>query len=208
MRENVGVTPSLDDLAGLIMSRRTNLRIDADRPVDLALVERLCGIAVWAPNHKRTHPWRFAALVGDARRTLGELVADHLSHDPDADHPDKQAKIAKTRSKYLRSPVVLMVASESSPGAIGVRRAEDRDAAAAGVQNLLLAAHAAGLATYWGTGALVSVPEVHELCGFSPDAAIVAAIYLGWPTADVPNPGREAADVRVVGESDARGSKP
>ena len=206
--ENGGVTTSLDDLANLIVSRRTNLRIDEQLGVDLTLVQRLCELAVWAPNHKRTHPWRLAALVGDARQTLGDLVADHLSHDADSDHPDKQEKIAKTRSKYLRSPVVIVVGTESAAGASDERRREDRDAVAAGVQNLLLGAHAAGLASYWGTGAAVSTPEVKTLCGFPPDTQIVAVIYLGWPIGEVRNPGRETAAVRIVGENDARVANP
>ena len=46
--------------------------------------------------------------------------------------------------------------------------AENRDAVAAGVQNLLLGATTLGLASFWSTPALTQPPAVLELCGFDP----------------------------------------
>jgi nitroreductase len=62
----------------LIKDRRTNLRIDPDRPVEPALIADLCDAAVWAPNHRLTEPWRFATLTGAARTALGEVVVAAL----------------------------------------------------------------------------------------------------------------------------------
>jgi nitroreductase len=79
-----------------------------------------------------------------------------------------------------------------------LRRAENRDAVAAGVQNLLLGATAVGLASYWGTGAVTDVPEVRELCGFDPGDQLVALLYLGWPIGEVPVPPRPDPVLRIV----------
>jgi nitroreductase len=106
--------------------------------------------------------------------------------------------VLTTRTKYLRSAVNICVAAHSAPDASRERRGEDRDAVAAGVQNLLLGATAAGLNSYWGTGAVVHVPAVKELCGFDPDDVIVAVLYLGWPIGDVPVPPRAPAAVHHV----------
>ena len=35
-----------------------------NRPVR-QLVQRLCRLATWAPNHKKTWPWRFALFVNN-----------------------------------------------------------------------------------------------------------------------------------------------
>jgi nitroreductase len=102
------------------------------------------------------------------------------------------------------------VASAAEPdGAVGpdgggapadpVRRRENRDAVAAGMQNLLLGATAVGLASYWGTGAVVEAPAVRELCGFGPADDIVGLVYLGWPIGDVPVPSRPQPLLHVVG---------
>ena len=178
-------TDALAAFERLVATRRTNLRIDPDRPVADELVERLCHLAQWAPNHHRTWPWRFAALTGDARRRLGALVADDLR--ASGASPDK---IAKAEGKYLRAPLMLAVAVGHGEGDDEVRRTEDRDAVAAGVQNLLLGATAAGLATYWGSGAVLGLDAVRRLCGFGPGDTLVALLYVGHPVGDVPVPSR------------------
>lgn len=174
---------ALEGFEALARRRRTSLLLDAERPVDAALLDRLCELATWAPNHHRTWPWRFAVLVGDARARLGAACAEHLAN---LGAPD--AKIAKALGKYLRAPAMIVVASvhDDDP----TTRAENRDAVAAGVQTLLLAATAAGLASFWGSGAVTEAPAVRELCGFGPDDEVVAAIYVGWPTGEVPVPER------------------
>lgn len=167
----------------LIRSRRTSLLVDRDKAVDPGLVQRLIGSAVWAPNHKRTWPWRFTVVTGDARRRMGEAfatVGEELGMDP--------IKVAKQRTKYLRSPVVLIVwvAGERSE----VRRREDRDATAAAVQNLLLAATANGLASYWATISDDFYPAARRLAGVDDSHDLVALVYLGHPTGTVAVPPR------------------
>lgn len=131
-----------DELSALIRSRRSSLLIDAHREVPRDIVEHLLELLTWAPNHKRTWPWRLAVLTGESRRALGEAIADVM-----AAQGDDAPKVAKTRTKYLRSPIV--IAAGAAPGDSPERTAENRYAVAAGIQNLLLAAHAHGLAALW-----------------------------------------------------------
>ena len=184
---------ALEGLEALLVRRRTNLRIDPRRPVAAELVERLCVAAQWAPNHHRTWPWRFAALTGSARTQLGLLVAADLRAQEAA--PEK---IAKAEGKYLRAPLIMAVAVAHGVGDDSIRRLEDRDAVAAGIQNLLLAATAAGLASYWGTGAVLELEAVRALCGFVPTATLIALIYLGYPIGAVPTPPRPAPILHFI----------
>jgi nitroreductase len=176
----------LERFEALARQRRTSLLVDAERPVDDELLDRLCRVATWAPNHHRTWPWRFAVLVGDARADLGSACAEHL-----ADQGAPEAKIAKALGKYLRAPAMIVVASahDEDPAT----RAENRDAVAAGIQTLLLAATAAGLASFWGTGVGTEAPAVRAMCGFGRDDEVVAAVYVGWPTGEVSVPERPSA---------------
>lgn len=185
--QSLSDAPALASLLALVRSRRTNLRM-RDDIVDPSLVEHLCEAATWAPNHKRTQPWRFAVLTGDARQTLGELTAAYQESTGTTDN----AVLDKTRNKYQRSPVVIVVGCQSEPDASAEMLAEDRDAVSAGVQNLLLAATAAGLNSYWGTGAVTKAPEVKRWCGLDERDTIVAVVYVGWPAGPVPDPGRDA----------------
>jgi nitroreductase len=162
-----------DEIDALIRSRRTSMQVDRERPVPHDEVETLCELAMWAPNHKRTWPWRFALVEGEGRARLGNAIADAMEAFGDA--PEK---VAKARGKYLRTPATLVVGS--TPGDTPERTAENRDATAAGIQNLMLAATARGLATYWGSCPKGANDVVASVCGFENGTHVAAIIYLGW----------------------------
>lgn len=183
--------PELETLARIIRSRRTSMLVDRDREVPLHLVERLCELAQWAPNHKRTWPWRFSLVVGEGRAALGATIAGAMEA-----HGDPIEKVTKTRTKYLRTPATLVVGSAA--GDTPHRTAENRDAVAAGIQNLLLAATTMGLATYWGSCPDGSHAPVSELCSFPADTHISALLYLGWAAGNVEAPVRPAVDLNIV----------
>ena len=166
---------TFDDLAALIRSRRTSMLVQADRPVPHEVVEQLCDLAQWAPNHKRTWPWRFALVEGDGRARLGEVIAAAM-----AVHGDPPEKVTKARGKYLRTPATLVVGA--APGDSADRTGENRDSVAAGIENLLLGGTALGLATYWGSCPKGANEVVADLCGFEPGTHVAAIIYLGWAT--------------------------
>lgn len=178
---------AFDDLSALIRARRTSMFVDHDRPVPIDLVTDLCALATWAPNHKKTNPWRFAVFTGDGRTRFGETMADDMARAGAGD----DGKLAKTRMKYLRTPMTLVVAA--TPHDNEMLDLENRDAVAAGIQNLLLGATALGLASFWSTPGLTSPPATLALCGFAPHDRIVGVIYLGWaaqsaPPTDRPHP--------------------
>lgn len=188
---------TLSELTELIHRRRTSLLVDKERPVPVELVRELCDLAQWAPNHKRTWPWQFALYTGDARQRLGDAFADDLVDDgfddPETGDP---GKVAKTRTKYLRAPAILVVGSAAHPKE-NLQR-ENLHAVAAGLQNLLLGATAAGLASYWGSPPLNDSKRVLEMSGFDPDTHIVGVVYLGWPSAAVATPERPPLPLTVV----------
>jgi nitroreductase len=179
------------DLAELVRGRRTSMLVDKQRPVPHEVIRELCELAQWAPNHKRTWPWRFAIADGDARARLGQVIADAMQL-----HGDPPEKVEKARTKYMRTPATLVVGS--APGDSHLRTAENRDAVAAGIEIILLAATAQGLASYWGSCPKGTNDVVAELCGFEPGTHISALIYLGWASSTVESPGRPAPDVHVI----------
>ena len=165
--------------------------VDKQRSVPHDVLRDLCELAQWAPNHKRTWPWRFAIADGDARARLGEVIADAMQS-----RGDPPEKVEKARTKYMRTPVTLVVGS--APGDSPLRTSENRDAVAAAIQILLLAATERGLASYWSTCPKGANDVVAELCGFEPGTHISGLIYLGWATTTVESPGRPAPDVHVI----------
>lgn len=176
------------ELAELVRARRSSLLIDPDRDVPRDVVEHLCEMITWAPNHKRTWPWRIAVVGGDARRELGERISAVM-----AAQGDDEPKVVKTRTKYLRSPRVVVVGAD--PGNSAERTAENRYAVAAGIQNMLLAAHAHGLAALWGSPARGASATIADLCRFPVGTEILGLVYLGWPTKEQESPGRPPVEI-------------
>jgi len=196
MADAFGITEdehaTYERFTSLVQSRRTSMIVDKARPVPPELVAELCGLATWAPNHKRTWPWRFAMFTGAGRARLGEtMVADMVA----ADFGD-EVKRAKTATKYLRTPATLVVGC--APHHNEMLHQENRDAVAAGIQNLLLGATAMGLASFWSSPALTSPPLVLDLCGFGPADRLVGIVYLGWAVDVCPAPERPPMPITLV----------
>ncbi len=182
----------MEVFAALAKKRRTNLRMDLERPVEPGLIQELCALASWAPNHHHTWPWRFAVLTGAARADLGRYAAQGLREDGVTD----EARLAKTETKYLRAPVMLIVGCSSSNRPTS--QAEDFDAVAAAIQNLLLGATATGLASFWATPGTANSSQVRGLCGFTQDTEIRALVYLGWPTGEASVVQRPDPDINWI----------
>ncbi|MDQ1425142.1 MAG: hypothetical protein QOD72_2640, partial [Acidimicrobiaceae bacterium] len=108
----------------------------------------------------------------------------------------EEGRLAKTRSKYERAPVVVLVGSAGHDNPHVDE--ENRYAVASGVQNLLLGATAAGLASFWSSPPVTPAPAVNALAGFAPDVQLVAVVYLGWPSGAVETPPRPPAVVTRI----------
>jgi nitroreductase len=172
----------------VIRSRRTNLHVDPDDEVPAELIALLIELATWAPNHKRTWPWRFTVLTGDARHRYGEALAAVAPGEGIA--PEK---VAKLRTKYARSPAVVLVWVSVDPHPVRAR--EDRDAVAAAVHNLLLAATSFGLGNFWATIPEVLTDATRRFAGVDEDHDLVALVYLGWPVGTVAPPERPEPEI-------------
>lgn len=158
-----------------IHGRRSVGRVAPD-PVPRALVEELLEAAVAAPNHGLTGPWRFIVVTGAARDELGAAHAAAVARERSDTTPEG---LAREAGKLRRAPVLIVAVV--SPGEDPVQAREDRDAVAAGIQNLLLAAQARRLGAMWRTGAMAEEPEMRLALGLEGREAIVGFIYLGHP---------------------------
>ena len=172
---------SISALTGQVPSRET--------------VQRLIDAAVWAPNHHLTEPWRFHVLAGQARQTMGEAIGDALANELDLSDPIRAGEANAARVKLERAPVVIVVSQERSPDP--TVDLEDYAACCCATQNLLLAAHAEGLAAKWRTGAMARYPAALEHLGLGDDDRIVAYVYLGHPSPSAPPDKRTRSAPRV-----------
>lgn len=149
-------------------------------------IERVLEAAIHAPNHHKAEPWRFFVLAGSARAEMGAIMAESLAQRmSDTTSEKAQASLAKERHKPLRSPVLIVVASEH-PTQANVVDIENVEATSAAVQNMLLAAEELGLAAMWRTGDAAYNPKIKQWLGLASDDHIVAILYLGYAAITLP----------------------
>jgi nitroreductase len=99
------------------------------------------------------------------------------------------ARAQKERTKLGRAPLVIAVgAARQEPSKIPW--VDQRDAAVAATENLVLAAHALGYGAMWRTGDPCEDPGVKKALGLGDGDAIVGFVYVGTP--------HEAKPARVV----------
>ena len=172
----------------LLLSRRTINDFEPELPADWeeALV-RAVEAATFAPNHKRTEPWRFHLLGPEAVSRVCALNAELVA----ASKGD--AAGAKKLKRWLAMPGWLVVtcvgdgdgASMDDPSGVG---REDYAACCCAVQNLCLALHADGLGTKWTSGPVNFDARFNEACGIPEDQFVVGTIWFGAAAGAPPPP--------------------
>ncbi|CAB4638826.1 MAG: nitroreductase [Actinobacteria bacterium] len=180
-----------DELAALIAARRSNVFIDAESVVSDTQIEQMLNAAQWAPNHKRTWPLRIAVVRGESRQGLGEVIADAMTI-----RGDDEAKVTKTRTKYLRAPVIFVVAS--AVGETANENEENKYAVAAGIQNLLLTAEAFGLAALWSSPAKGANDAITTFCNMDNTDHVLGIVYVGIAKKEAPSAPRPPTNVRFL----------
>ena len=60
----------------IIKKRRSIFPVQySDTPIATADIEKVLEAAKWAPNHKKTEPWRFKVIQGEAKTRLGLFMS-------------------------------------------------------------------------------------------------------------------------------------
>jgi nitroreductase len=172
------------DTLQAIHTRRTWKRFTPG-DLDPAVLDRCLEAATWAPTHRLTQPWRFAVLDRPAITRWGAFVAgrpDIIGWPDPAKGAAKWAKLSG-RLPELGAIILTTWVRDRDPGI----DLEEHAAASAAAQNLLLAATAAGWASFWSTNAAFAHPESLRWCGADPAAeGFLGALWLGLPAGDPP----------------------
>ncbi len=162
---------------------RSSVKKFLDRTVSRELIEECLNLAVWAPNHRLTEPWRFCVVTGSGRERLADAVSVQAT--PAAPRTAQLVAAVKAsiagdtiRRKLMSAPAVIVV--YSLHGSDETTTQENLAATAAAVQNLLLGAHHLGLATIWRTADYFSGHGVRRFLQIPAEADFVAAVYLGY----------------------------
>lgn len=193
--------------ADIIRQRRSVRRFSAE-PVSDELVMSLLELAAWAPSAHNRQPWRFAVIKEIATREKFSLkMAEQLQLSLKADgvsDDNISLDVERSRNRINGSPVVIVVClslrdMDSYPDEhrqFAEYQMAIQSVAMAG-QTLMLAAHAAGLASCWICAPLFCPDVVRSTLVLAPDWEPQGAILLGHPAEERVR-SRELIGSRVV----------
>lgn len=144
------------------------------REIPKALLIELLECADMAPTHKLTEPWRFIVFRKDGLTKLADRLAElYKAHTP----PDQfmQKKYETTRGKVMQSGAVIAIVTSYS-GA--VPQWEELAATSCAVQNLWLAASAAGIGGYWSSPGTVT--HLGDFLSLGANEECLGFFYMGY----------------------------
>lgn len=157
-----------------IIKERRSISKFKDTPVPNELILELLNVAIWAPNHKLTEPWRFILVQGEGKKRLANAVLDSFT-------PENKEKIGEKTYNSLvhNAPVhlVVVVKEDENP----VRREEDYAAAASLIQNFQLAAWEQGLGMVWKTSGYTKSDTFRDALQIEGNERVVGLLMMGYP---------------------------
>jgi len=197
----------LDTLSAFIAQRRSIRRFQP-RPVERSLLDQLLTAAHWAPSAHNRQPWRLVVVQDEpGRRVLADRMAERLAADLRQSGASEEAIAADTgrsRQRLTAAPVLIVVCvsyqdMDVYPDARRqlLEQTMAVQSASMAAQNLLLAAHAAGLGGCWLCAPLFCPDVVRNVLDLPGDFEPQGAIILGYPAEERMRT-REPLETRVL----------
>lgn len=181
------------DVVEAIRARRMLPRVGAEAPPRETISE-LLELAVRAPNHFRTEPWRFYVVAGDERSRIARAIAEE---EIAAKGTDAETALEAAWKKVDRAPVIVVFTCLPSDDPKVVEQ-EEMASVAMALENFLLAAYAKRLGAMLRTGAAAYHPAISRELGLAPREKVVGMVYLGFPEADREPTPRAPATERTI----------
>ncbi|MEN8790259.1 MAG: nitroreductase, partial [Flavobacteriaceae bacterium] len=137
----------------LIKKRRAVFPVQYNnQPINRETIEKILEAANWAPTHKRTEPWRFKVVRGEARERLGIFLSEKYL---ETEKRPKHIKAKKLLDKPRQAAAVILICMQRDPEE-RVPEWEEIAATSMAVQNMWLMCTEMGIGCYWSSPTLIS----------------------------------------------------
>src|SRR5690606_52418 len=163
-----------EELLNLIKSRRSVMPTAyTDEEINREELQKILESANWAPNHKRTEPWRFKIIEGNAKQRLADFMLEkYLEATPvEAQNERKKAAII---DKCLLSDKIILICMKTSHQ---LPEWEELAATAMAVQNMWLMCTAMGIGSYWSSPGTIS--KINAFVELEEDENCWGLFYMG-----------------------------
>lgn len=192
------------DALDAIRARRSLRQLDA-RPVAHDTLDTLLELAAAAPAPHHTRPWRYVIVLPRSRSRLASAMGDAWRADLERDGHDAaliERLLRRSRRQIEGAPALILacLTHEGLRDWPDERRARNEWAMAqqsigAGMQNIMLAAHALGLASYWISAPLFAPEACAAALDLPADYVAQAFVVVGHPAAGAAPGPRPPADL-------------
>jgi coenzyme F420-0:L-glutamate ligase/coenzyme F420-1:gamma-L-glutamate ligase len=174
------------------LAERRSIRSYLPNPVPPDLIEQLLTAACWAPSAHNRQPWRFAVITDQqCKHRLAQAMGDKLRIDLGSDQLSAEIiekDVTRSYERITNAPLLILIClsmrhMDSYPDVVRGQREwvmAVQSVAMAG-QNLLLAAHAVGLAACWMCAPLFCPDVVCQTLDLPLDWQPQALITIGYP---------------------------
>ena len=164
---------------------RRSIRRYLERPVSQELIDQLLEAATRAPSAHNRQPWRFAVISNPIVKAqladrMGErLKADRLRAADRVEEIDRD--LARSHARITSAPALIVVCVSTSDLTDQYERLMAIQSVAASIENLLLAAHEAGLGACWMAAPLYCPDVIRDVLQLPDDWDAQALITIGYP---------------------------
>jgi coenzyme F420-0:L-glutamate ligase/coenzyme F420-1:gamma-L-glutamate ligase len=197
----------IQNVESIMLSRRS-IRRYQNRAIPREVLESVLTAATWAPSAHNRQPWRFAVVTSpQVRENLALAMGARLRADLAADQAPPELIEKDTTRSYSRimgAAALIMVClsmADMDHYPDDRRAAAERlmavQSTALAVQNLLLAAHEAGLGTCWMCAPLFCPDVVSAELQLPADWEPQALVTMGYP-AEEKRSTRQPLETRVL----------
>ncbi|PKA82597.1 nitroreductase [Ulvibacter sp. MAR_2010_11] len=144
-------------------------------------IQSILEAANWAPTHRRTEPWRFRVIHGEAQARLGEFLSETYKNKSDS---FSEFKYKKYRDNPKKAACILAICMQRDP-AEAIPEWEEIAATAMAVQNMWLTAHEMKIGAYWSSPGIVKY--MNDFFTMAPGERCLGFFYMGKYDGELPD---------------------
>lgn len=163
-----------------------------DKPIAKTDIEKILEAANWAPNHKKTEPWRFKVLQGESQAKLGLFLSLKYMEN---DSKPKEFKVQKLIENPKRAGAIIAICMQRDPSE-SLPEWEEIAATAMAVQNMWLCCTEMGIGCYWSSPGLVQYMD--DFFAMEEGESCLGFFYMGYYDGEIPEVTRRPIDDKVI----------
>lgn len=153
--------------------------------------------ANYAPNHKRTQPWRFRIFVDKGLQRLADFQADLYKRKSEALGNFEESKFEKLKTNPLKASCIIAISMKRSDAEL-IPEIEEIVAVGCAIQNIYLSLSPYGLGGYLSSGAGTYEEETLKFLGLEESDKVIGFFYIGNYHGPVENKIRKPLGERVT----------